>query len=554
MEPLVETRVALSPTMTVTLAIFNSSLGYELLFGTAALACFATATRAWQIEDTDLRRSLVALLLASGGWSASHVGMFLLPNPFGEVSYLFGLILGFATVWAWLYFASAYTGRTYHREPVFQWFAGIIYLAVVVIKVTNPLHHLYFETTFVTDPFPHLTVQQGVFHWGVTGFSYALAAAGIFMLLDLFASSDYDTWPLAVLAGLTGLPVTLDIVGYATPLLVDIIYAPIGVGGFAIGVLFLFRDRFLAVKATGGVSDPLVFLDDDARIRDYNEPAGELFPALTAGPPLDDVIPGATDAAAADQVLELEVADERRYFVVSNSVFEVGQNRVGQVVLFSDVTDSEQQRRELARHNRQLEDFAGAMTHELRNSLQIIDWNVQAAAETVDLDFERRDPLETATGATDRMGDLVDDFTVLARHGQTVEDLVAVDLRTTVADARGNADTDVSVTVADDATLKAESRRLRALFASAFEFADRNGGTEVTVEVTHDGFALADDGNPPLEPAEKYFEYDEAVPDAEAGMKLPNVRSLANVHGWEVAIDTDYRDGVRVVVSGVRLV
>ena len=36
-------------------------------------------------------------------------------------------------------------------------------------------------------------------------------------------------------------------------------------------------------------------------------------------------------------------------------------------------------------------------------------------------------------------------------------------------------------------------------------------------------------------------------------MKLPNVRSLANVHGWEVAIDASYREGVRVVVSGVRL-
>ena len=540
-------------TMTVTLAIFDSSLGYELLFGVAALACFAAATRAWQVEDLELRWSLLALLLASGGWSASHVGMFLLPAPYNEFSYLFGLILGFGTVWVWLYFASAYTGRTYHREPTFRLLAGVIYLAVVAVKLTNPFHHLYFETAFVTDPFPHLTVQQGVFHWAVTGFSYALAAAGIFMLLDLFVSSDYDTWPLAVLAGLTGLPVTLDIVGYATPLLVDIIYAPLGVGAFAIGVLFLFRDRFLAVKATGDVSDPLVFLDDDGRIRDYNEPAGDLFPALTVGDRLDEVVPGATDAAADDQLLELDVGGQRRYFVVSNSVFEVGQNRVGQVVLFSDVTDSEQRRRELARHNRQLEDFAGAMTHELRNSLQVIDWNVQAAAETVDLDFDRRDPLETATGAADQMGDLVDDFTVLARHGQTVEELAALDLREVVADARREADTDVSVTVADDATVEAEPRRLRALFASAFEFADRNGGTEVTVEVTRDGFALADDGNPPIEPVEKYFAYDEAVPDAKAGMKLPNVRSLANVHGWEVAIDASYREGVRVVVSGVRL-
>ncbi|MEF8887941.1 MAG: histidine kinase N-terminal 7TM domain-containing protein [Haloarculaceae archaeon] len=539
--------------MTVTLAIFDSSLGYELLFGLAALAAVGAATRAWQVEDPELRRSLLALLLASGGWSASHVGMFLLPAPYNEFSYLFGLILGFGTVWAWLYFASAYTGRTYHREPTFRLLAGAIYLGVVAVKVTNPLHHLYFETAFVTDPFPHLTIQQGVFHWAVTGFSYALAAAGIFMLLDLFVSSDYDTWPLAVLAGLTGLPVTLDIVGYATPLLVDIIYAPIGVGAFAIGVLFLFRDRFLAVKATGDVSDPLVFLDDDGRIRDYNDPAGDLFPALSVGLALDEVVPGATNAAENDQLLELDVEGERRYFVVSNSVFEVGQNRVGEVVLFSDVTESEQRRRELARHNRQLEDFAGAMTHELRNSLQVIDWNVQAAAETVNVDFDRRDPLETATGAAGRMADLVDDFTVLARHGQTVEELTGVDLREVVADARRDADTEVSVTVADDATVEAESRRLRALFASAFEFADRNGATEVTVEVTRDGFAIADDGDPPLDPVDKYFAYDEAVPDAKAGMKLPNVRSLASVHGWEVAIDAGYRDGVRVVVSGVRL-
>jgi len=539
--------------MIVASAILESSLGYEVLFGATALACFAAATRALQVEDRELRWSLLALLFTSGGWSASHVGMFALPNPYGEISYLLGLVLGFGTVWAWLYFASAYTGRVYHREPTFQWVAGVIYLGVVVVKVTNPLHQLYFETTFVTDPFPHLTIQQGVFHWAVTGLSYALAAAGIFMLLDLFVSSDYDAWPLAVLVGLTGLPVTLDIVGYATPLLVDIIYAPIGVGAFAIGVLFLFRDRFLAVQATGGVNDPLVFLDDDGLIRDYNDPAGDLFPTLTVGDPLDEIVPGATDAAADDQLLEHTAEGERRFFVVSNSVFEVGQNRVGQVVLFSDVTDSEQRRRELARHNRQLEDFAGAMTHELRNSLQVIDWNVQAAAETVDPDFDRQNPLETAAGATDRMGDIVDDFTLLARQGQTVEELQRVDLREAVEDARRDADADISVTVADGVTVEAEPRRLRALFTSAFEFADRNGATEATVEVTRDGFAVVDDGDPPVDPVEKYFSYDEAVPDAKAGMKLPNVRSLASVHGWEVAVDASYRDGVRVAVSGVRL-
>ena len=208
------------------------AIGYWAPFLVTALVCFSAVGRAAQIEAPDVRRGLVWLLATTGLWAVFKVGYFLLPGPFKNPAYLVGLVFGFAAVWAWLYFCSAYTGRTYHREPTFRWLAGAIYGLVVAVKVTNPLHHLYFETAFVTDPFPHLAIQQGMFHWAVTGFSYALAAAGIFMLLDLFVSSDYDTWPLAVLAGLTGLPVTLDIVGYATPLLVDIIYAPIGVGAF----------------------------------------------------------------------------------------------------------------------------------------------------------------------------------------------------------------------------------------------------------------------------------------------------------------------------------
>jgi hypothetical protein len=152
------------------------------------------------------------------------------------------------------------------------------------------------------------------------------------------------------------------------------------------------------------------------------------------------------------------------------------------------------------------------------------------------------------------MSDIVEDFTVLARHGQTVERVEAVDLRATAEAAWSEADAgDLSLTVTGDATLAAEPRRLRALLVSAFEFASRNGATTIRLEPADDGFAVTDDGDPPIDPVGKYFAYDEAVPDARAGMKLPNVRSLARVHDWSVGIDPDYDDGVRVVVSGVRV-
>jgi hypothetical protein len=33
-------------------------------------------------------------------------------------------------------------------------------------------------------------------------------------------------------------------------------------------------------------------------------------------------------------------------------------------------------------------------------------------------------------------------------------------------------------------------------------------------------------------------------------MKLPNAKTFARVHGWDIDIDTDYEAGVRVVVTG----
>ena len=62
----------------------------------------------------------------------------------------------------------------------------MVFLAVVTVKLTNPVHHLYFTTELVTTPFPHLAVTTGIFHWLVMGLTYALAIVGYFMLLEPF--------------------------------------------------------------------------------------------------------------------------------------------------------------------------------------------------------------------------------------------------------------------------------------------------------------------------------------------------------------------------------
>jgi signal transduction histidine kinase len=60
---------------------------------------------------------------------------------------------------------------------------------------------------------------------------------------------------------------------------------------------------------------------------------------------------------------------------------------------------------------------------------------------------------------------------------------------------------------------------------------------------------VEDDGRPLSDTnIDRAFAYGQAVPDAESGLLLPVVRTLAEAHGWTVAVDSEYDTGVRFVI------
>ncbi|PSP60326.1 histidine kinase [Halobacteriales archaeon QH_7_66_37] len=497
-----------------------AAIDYVAVFGFAALACLLSVARAREIEAPDVRRGLVWLLWTTGCWALFQIGFLVLPDPLQEPAYTLGLVLGFATVWAWLYFCSAYAGRDFHRNATLRRLGAGTFLGVVAVKLTNPIHGLYFTTRDASEPFAHMAIEHGLFHWAVTGLSYVLATVGIFVLFELYFESGYDTRPLGALTGLLALPVTFEVVAVRSDLFVDMIYAPLGVAVFVIGVLFVYERRFLAVQSTGEDDDAVVFLDDEGRIRDVTPAAVETFPALggAVGDPLADRLPDVAGAVTnGEEVVAHERDDETRYYFVSTSAVTLG-NSEGTLVLFSDVTTAERRRRELDRHNTQLEGFANALAHELRNMLQIIDWRLALATDRLDEGTVEHESIESALAANERLADRVDDFTTLARYGQTVERFETVALGAAAENAWWHADT---------------------------------GEMSLEIDLFEDGFAIADDGEAPGEDAAGYLEFGESVPDAKSGMKLPNVRTFARVHGWRVAVDTGYQDGVRLVVDEV---
>lgn len=331
---------------------------YIALFFSTGVGCLASIPRARTFTDIEVRYGLVGLLGLTGLWALFKAAFFIVPGPLQAATYIVGLVSGFGTVWAWLYFASAYTGRTLHRNPTLRRLGGTVFITITILKLTNPIHGLYFATTEMTTPFRYLAIEHGLIHWVSTSLSYVLASIGLFMIFELYIESGYDTKSLGALTALLALPVTIDLVAIATPQLVEFIYAPIGVAAFAVGALFVFGEQFLAVRTRAQGESATVVLDDEGRIQAYSSAAVSVFPELDGarGASLEDALPAvaATDEEDADQVLRRDGDDGPRYYLVSPSSMTLGESTV-RVLAFSDVTESERQRRNLIQRERELD-------------------------------------------------------------------------------------------------------------------------------------------------------------------------------------------------------
>ena len=256
---------------------------YVLVFGLAAVVCLA-GTIGVRSLSPDIRRGLGGLLGLSGLWSLFTAAQLATALPLAQrVFHLAGLIAGISTIVAWVVFAAAYTGRSYHRQRAFQ-IGSVALLAVIIgVKLTNPLHGLYYTAAAVTAPFAHLQFRYGAIHWFVTGVVYTVAVVGFLWLFESFERSDSRPMALYVLVGVTGLPLVPYLLAPSFDSLLRINYEPLGVAAFAIGVLWYARTEFanhsapeLSTLADSVAVGGLV-LDRSGTVIAYNEEAATIL-------------------------------------------------------------------------------------------------------------------------------------------------------------------------------------------------------------------------------------------------------------------------------------
>jgi len=204
---------------------------------------------------------------------------------------------------------------------------------------------------------------------------------------------------------------------------------------------------------------------------------------------------------------------------------------------------------ELERQNEQLGEFAGVISHDLRNPLTVANGYLEMASGPGD------DEYFTEIGnAHDRMDAIIEDVLTLTRQGERIDETSSVKLAAIAEDAWENVATaDAELAVNDDlGTVDADEGRLTQLFENLYRNAIDHAGEDVMVRVGRSptGFYVEDDGpGIPEREREKVFDSGYTTGEQGTGLGLSIVETIATAHGWEIDVTDGAEDGARFEIQ-----
>jgi PAS domain S-box-containing protein len=219
------------------------------------------------------------------------------------------------------------------------------------------------------------------------------------------------------------------------------------------------------------------------------------------------------------------------------------------LAITQNVTEERRRERELKRQNERLEMFAGIISHDLRNPLNVAEGYLDLEQET-----NTSENLVRVEQALTRMRRIIEDLLTAAQQGRTVKETESVELDAVVRDAWEMVESDeVALVVDTDQTIVADISRIQTLLENLFRNAVEHGGDEVTVGPLPEGFYIEDDGpGIPVDARTQVFEPGYSTREDGTGFGLLIVKDIAEAHGWEVELSESETGGARFEFTEIR--
>lgn len=229
---------------------------------------------------------------------------------------------------------------------------------------------------------------------------------------------------------------------------------------------------------------------------------------------------------------------------------EVAELLVSHTATALDRLDRE---RELRRQNERLDQFASAVSHDLRNPLSVAAGRLDLVADACPSPH-----VEAIADAHERMGRLIDDLLLFAQLGAETLTPTPVDLAGLTRECwEPLAPADATLSVEAGHTIRADRERLRQLLENLLQNAVDHGGPDVAVTVGEltDGLYVADDGpGIPPDAGEDVLTAGYTTAEEGTGFGLSIVGQVVDAHDWTMTVTESASGGARFDVRGVDVV
>ena len=283
----------------------------------------------------------------------------------------------------------------------------------------------------------------------------------------------------------------------------------------------------------------------------------------------------------------IEVADEPYGTVCFSSIERRSEPFSEEETMFAELIarmlEHEIERQRTAAKVERLDRFAGAVSHDLRSPLNV-------AKGRLELEREKRDTenLQVATGALERMEELIEKVLTMARQGQDVSEMESVSLSSITESCWESVQSPNSeLHVTGDLAFRADPDRLKQLFENLFRNSVEHGSTSsrtvsddsvrqqstdsrpqtedgslvhadagATITVgalaDGDGFFVEDEGpGIPESERQSVLEPGYSTGDDGIGLGLAIVESITSAHDWGLTITEGDAGGARFEIRDV---
>ena len=547
-----------------------------------ALTVFLGALAMYAWDHRDRRGAAPFAVMISGGaiWSACAAAALLTRGTpwalFWSRAWYVGVVINMAGLFV---FALEFTGHEQYLGRRTYALLAVEPIALLTVAVFFP-EWLYTIEGGSAGQMLGFEIIEGTAFWLHAAYSYLLVAVSSILIVRFALTSNtvHRKQALAMVAA-----VLIPWFGNAYYLFTDfgIDTTPLTFGFTGLALAYaVFRAGLLDIspvahrEVVASLSSGVFVVDDDNRLTEVNDAGAELIggrgivgrPVTTAvsdWPALRAVL--SDDGDSTERRKEIE-RDGRYFEARVTPLYDDRGDSIGRIALVHEITDQKARQQELQRRNRQLDQFASVVSHDLRNPLSVASGSLELARQT-----DNKEQFDRVERAHERMESLIDEVLALAREeggSEATEHSLAELART----AWGHVATDgATLDVETDYVVVGNEEQLLQLFENAFRnsvehqsaSAATNGDAGVTVTVSPiegsegdgpRGFAIADNGpGIPADEREEVFDHGYTTTEDGTGFGLAIIEHVATSHDWSIRAAESDAGGLSLEITDVEM-